>query len=99
MALTLNDVKRVAYLARIAVDEAEAQAALEQLNAVFALIAEMQAVDTSGVEAMSHALDVIQDVTQPLRADAVSEPDQRELFQSVAPHVEDGLYLVPKVIE
>ena len=95
MALTLDDVKRVAHLARIAVDEAEAQAALEQLNAVFALIAEMQAVDTRGVAAMSHALDV----SQPLRTDSVSEPDQRELFQSVAPHVEDGLYLVPKVIE
>ena len=95
MALTLDDVKRVAYLARIALDETEAPPMLTQLNGVFALISEMQAVDTRGVEPMSHALDV----TQPLRADSVTESDQRELFQSVAPHVEGGLYLVPKVIE
>ncbi|KPK19856.1 MAG: Asp-tRNA(Asn)/Glu-tRNA(Gln) amidotransferase subunit GatC [Betaproteobacteria bacterium] len=95
MALTLDDVKRVAHLARIAVDEAEAQAVLDQLNGVFLLIAEMRAVDTRGVEPMSHALDV----TQRLRADAVTEPDQHDLFQAVAPHVEDALYLVPKVIE
>jgi aspartyl-tRNA(Asn)/glutamyl-tRNA(Gln) amidotransferase subunit C len=95
MALTLDDVKRVAHLARIAVDEAEAQAVLDQLNGVFLLIAEMRAVDTRGVEPMSHALDV----TQRLRADAVTEPDQHDLFQTVAPHVEDALYLVPKVIE
>ena len=95
MALTLDDVRRVAHLARIAVDEAEAQAVLSQLNGVFLLIAEMQAVDTAGVEPMSHALDV----TQRLRVDSVTETDQRELFQTVAPHVESGLYLVPKVIE
>jgi aspartyl-tRNA(Asn)/glutamyl-tRNA(Gln) amidotransferase subunit C len=95
MALTLDDVKRVAHLARIAVDEAEAQAVLDQLNGVFLLIAEMRAVDTRGVEPMSHALDA----TQRLRADAVTEPDQHDLFQAVAPHVEDALYLVPKVIE
>ncbi len=95
MALTPDDVKRVACLARIALDETEAPAVLAQLNGVFGLIAEMQAVDTQGVEPMSHALDV----TQRLRVDAVTESDQRELFQSVAPHVEGGLYLVPKVIE
>jgi len=95
MALTLDDVKRVAHLARIAIDETEAPAVLAQLTGVFTLIAEMQAVDTRGVEPLSHALDV----TQPLRVDGVTESDQRELFQSVAPHVEDGLYLVPKVIE
>jgi aspartyl-tRNA(Asn)/glutamyl-tRNA(Gln) amidotransferase subunit C len=95
MALELDDVKRVAHLARLAIDEAEARAALSQMNDVFKLIAEMQAVDTRGVEPMSHALDVV----QRLRADAVTETDQRALFQSVAPHVEGGLYLVPKVIE
>lgn len=95
MALKLDDVKRVAHLARVAVDEAEGEAVLSQLNDVFKLIAEMQAVDTRGVEPMSHALDVV----QRLRADAVTEGDQHELFQSVAPHVEGGLYLVPKVIE
>jgi len=95
MALELDDVKRVAHLARVAIDETEARAALSQMSDVFKLIAEMQAVDTRGVEPMSHALDVV----QRLRADAVTEADQHALFQSVAPHVEAGLYLVPKVIE
>ena len=95
MALKLDDVKRVAHLARVAVDETEAQAVLSQLNDVFKLIAEMQAVDTREVAPMSHALDVV----QRLRDDAVTEGDQHTLFQSVAPQVEGGLYLVPKVIE
>jgi aspartyl-tRNA(Asn)/glutamyl-tRNA(Gln) amidotransferase subunit C len=95
MALELDDVKRVAHLARVAIDEAEARAVLSQMNDVFKLIAEMQAVDTRGVEPMSHALDVV----QRLRADAVTETEQHALFQSVAPQVESGLYLVPKVIE
>jgi len=88
-------VRRVAHLARIEVDEADAQAVLSQLNGVFSMIAEMQAVDTAGIEPMSHALDV----TQRLRADSVTETDQHQLFQTVAPHVESDLYLVPKVIE
>lgn len=95
MALTLEDVKRVADLARLAIDEAEARAVLSQINDVFNLIAEMRAVDTQGVEPMSHALDVV----QRLREDNVTESDQHTLFQSVAPQVESGLYLVPKVIE
>ena len=95
MALKLDDVKRVAHLARIAVDEAEAQAVLSQINDVFTLIAEMQAVDTREVAPMSHALDLV----QRLREDAVTEGDQHALFQAVAPHVEGGHYLVPKVIE
>jgi aspartyl-tRNA(Asn)/glutamyl-tRNA(Gln) amidotransferase subunit C len=95
MALKLDDVKRVAHLARVAIDEAESAAVLSQLNDVFKLIAEMQAVDTRDVEPMSHALDVV----QRLREDAVTESDQHALFQSVAPQVEGGLYLVPKVIE
>ncbi len=95
MALTLEDVKRVAHLARIAIDEAEARAVLSQINGVFKLIGEMQAVDTRGIEPMSHALDVV----QRLREDFVTEADQHALFQSVAPQVEGDLYLVPKVIE
>lgn len=95
MALTLDDVRRIAHLARVAIDEAEVQAMLPQLNRVFQLVAEMQAVDTRAVEPMSHALDVI----QRLRSDAVTERDQHAVFQSVAPHVEGDLYLVPKVIE
>ena len=95
MALKLDDVKRVAHLARVAIDEAEAEAVLSQLNDVFKLIAEMQAVDTREVAPMSHALDLV----QRLREDAVTESDQHALFQSVAPQVEGDLYLVPKVIE
>jgi aspartyl-tRNA(Asn)/glutamyl-tRNA(Gln) amidotransferase subunit C len=95
MALTLADVKRVAELARLAIDEADARAVLSQINDVFKLIGEMQAVDTRGVEPMSHALDLV----QRLRTDSVTEFDQHALFQEGAPQVESGLYLVPKVIE
>ncbi len=95
MALTLDDVKRVARLARIAVDDTEAQATLQQLGGIFRMIEQMQAVDVSRVEPMSHG----QEVTLRLREDSVTETDQRERFQSVAPAVESGLYLVPKVIE
>ena len=95
MALTRDDVKRAASLARIAIDEKEADEVLAQLVNIFGMIEEMGAVDVSGVEPMAHA----QDVTLRLREDAVTEADQHELFQSIAPRVENGLYLVPKVIE
>jgi aspartyl-tRNA(Asn)/glutamyl-tRNA(Gln) amidotransferase subunit C len=95
MSLTTEDVKRIAHLARIEIGEDEAQSTLKQLSGILGLIEEMQAVDTSGIEPMSHS----QDVTQRLREDVVTETDQRELFQSVAPAVENALYLVPKVIE
>jgi len=98
MALTLADVKRVAHLARIAINDDEAQSTHTQLAGIFKLIGEMEAVDVSAITPMSHA----QDVVQRLRDDAVTEsnlPDQRQRFQAVAPQVEAGLYLVPKVIE
>ncbi len=98
MALTLDDVKRVAHLARIAVSDDEALSTHVQLAGIFKLIGEMEAVDVSAIAPMSHA----QDVVQRLRDDVVTEPDQpdqRRRFQSVAPQVEAGLYLVPKVIE
>ena len=95
MTLSIDDVKKVARLARLAVTEQEAQTAHAQLSNIFGLIAEMQAVDTTGIEPMSHA----QEVTQRLREDKITESNQRELFQSVAPQVERGLYLVPQVIE
>jgi aspartyl-tRNA(Asn)/glutamyl-tRNA(Gln) amidotransferase subunit C len=95
MSLTTDDVKRIAHLARLEISEHEVQATLNQLSGILGLIEEMQAVDTSGIEPMSHS----QDVTQRLREDVVTETDQRELFQSIAPAVESGLYLVPKVIE
>lgn len=95
MSLDVTDVKRIAHLARIEVDDAEAQTYLQQLSGILDLIEEMQAVDTAGITPMSHS----QDVVQRLREDVVTEPDQRECFQSIAPAVENGLYLVPKVIE
>ena len=95
MALTRDDVLRAARLARIAIDDSEADAVLAQLERIFGMIEEMRAVDVSGVEPMAHA----RDVTLRLREDCVTETDQHGLFQSVAPRVENGLYLVPKVIE
>ena len=88
-------MKRIADLAYIEIDKDEAEATLTQLSGIFNLIETMQAVDTSSVEPMSHA----QSVVQRLREDEVTETDQRELCQSIAPQVEAGLYLVPQVIE
>ena len=95
MALTLDDVKRIAQLARIEVAPHEADEVLARMTGIFGLIEEMQAVDTTGVEPMSHA----QDVMLRMRDDVVTESDQHVLFQSIAPQVEADLYLVPKVIE
>ena len=95
MSLTPDDVKRIARLARIEISDAEAQATQGQLNSIFDLIATMQAVDTRDVSPMAHA----QEVTQRLRPDVVTETDRHAAFQAVAPAVENGLYLVPKVIE
>ncbi len=95
MSLSLADVEKVARLARLAMNDQELLAAQAQLNNIFGLIAEMQAVDTKGIAPMSHA----QDVAQRLREDKVTELDQREAFQAIAPQVENGLYLVPQVLE
>ncbi len=95
MTLSVSDVKRIADLAYIEIDEDEAKDTLIQLSGIFNLIETMRAVDTSTVEPMSHA----QSVAQRLRDDEVTETDQRELYQSIAPQVEAGLYLVPQVIE
>ena len=95
MSLTLDQVNRIAHLARIELSPADAEKTLSQLNGIFALIEEMQAVDPAGVAPMSHA----QNLAQRLREDHVTETDQRQAFQKIAPQVEAGLYLVPKVIE
>jgi len=95
MSLSPDQIRQIARLARIALRADEAGAVGERLNRVLALLDQLKAVDTEGIEPMSHALDVV----QPLRADAVTERDQRGLFQAGAPAVEGGLYLVPKVIE
>jgi aspartyl-tRNA(Asn)/glutamyl-tRNA(Gln) amidotransferase subunit C len=94
-ALTQDDVKRIARLARIEIDDVQALATQAQLNAIFDLIATMQAVNTEGISPMAHA----QEVYQRLREDVVTEADRHVAFQAVAPAVENGLYLVPKVIE
>jgi aspartyl-tRNA(Asn)/glutamyl-tRNA(Gln) amidotransferase subunit C len=93
--LSLEEVRRIAHLARLQVAENDVVALQQQLNGIFAMIEQMRAVDTTGVEPMSHP----QAVMQRLREDRVTETDQHALFQSIAPQVEDGLYLVPKVIE
>jgi aspartyl-tRNA(Asn)/glutamyl-tRNA(Gln) amidotransferase subunit C len=95
MSLSHDQVRRLARLARIAIRPEETEAVLEQLNRVLGLIDQMRRVDTSGVEPMAHPVDA----RQRLRPDQVTEQDRRELYQSVAPAVEGGLYLVPKVIE
>ncbi len=95
MALTLDDIKRIATLARIEVSDSEAQETLGKLSGILGLIEQMQAVDTTGITPMSHS----QDVTQRLREDVVTNTNQRALFQAIAPATQDGLYLVPKVIE
>ena len=95
MALSLEDIQRTAHLARIEITAAEAVEVQRKLDGIFELINEMRAVDTTGIVPMSHA----QEMTLPLRTDRVTETDNHALYQSLAPAVHDGLYLVPKVIE
>jgi aspartyl-tRNA(Asn)/glutamyl-tRNA(Gln) amidotransferase subunit C len=95
MSLSDDQVRHIARLARIALRPAESAAVTERLNRVLAMVDQMRRVDTTGVAPMAHA----QELVQPLREDSVTETCQRERYQSVAPAVEEGLYLVPKVIE
>ena len=95
MSLNLDEIARLARLARIELSAGEAAATRDQLNGIFALIAQLQATDTAGIEPMSHAVDL----AQRLRTDQVTEVDRRALFQTLGPEVEMGLYLVPKVVE
>ncbi|MFZ4289234.1 Asp-tRNA(Asn)/Glu-tRNA(Gln) amidotransferase subunit GatC [Variovorax sp. HJSM1_2] len=99
MALTPQDLDRIANLARLELQPSESEHMLTQLNGFFDIVEQMRAVDTSGLEPLAHPVAVIQDITLRLRADAVSEPNQRDLNQQSAPAVERGLFLVPKVIE
>jgi aspartyl-tRNA(Asn)/glutamyl-tRNA(Gln) amidotransferase subunit C len=95
MRLSLDEVQRIALLARLEIAEAEARAMQSQLSDIFTMIGEMQKVNTDGIEPMSHA----RDLALRLREDSVTEPDHREAYQAAAPQMEAGLYLVPKVIE
>jgi aspartyl-tRNA(Asn)/glutamyl-tRNA(Gln) amidotransferase subunit C len=99
MELHTDDLKRLARLARIAVSDNDVTLLQSQLNGIFGLIDELQAVDTRGVEPLSHPLDVVQPMAQRLREDRVTETDQRSANLANAPAQENGLFLVPKVLE
>ncbi len=99
MSLTSQDIARVANLARLELRPDETERTLKQLNGFFALVEQMQAVNTDGVEPLAHPAAVLGDVALRLREDIASEPNQRDISQVSAPAVERGLFLVPKVIE
>ena len=95
MALDRSDVEKIAHLARLGLNDADIPRTTEALNSILGLIDQMQAVDTTGIEPLAHPLEA----SQRLRADVVTETNHREAYQSIAPAVENGLYLVPKVID
>ena len=99
MALTLQQISRVANLARLELRPDETERVLAQLNGFFQLVDQMEAVNTDGIEPLAHPAAVLGEVALRLRDDIASEPDQREISQRSAPAVERGLFLVPKVIE
>jgi aspartyl-tRNA(Asn)/glutamyl-tRNA(Gln) amidotransferase subunit C len=96
MSLDLNTVDKIAHLARLALADSERDKYRQELNKILAAIEQINAVDTSHVQPMAHCMD---ELTQRLRADDISETNQRDRFQAIAPATEAGLYLVPKVIE
>jgi aspartyl-tRNA(Asn)/glutamyl-tRNA(Gln) amidotransferase subunit C len=95
MSLDRSDVEQIAHLARLQIDAADFDGYSQSLNSILSLVDQMQATNTEGVEPLAHPLDAV----QRLRRDEVTEPNQRDALQAVAPAVEDGLFLVPKVIE
>ena len=95
MALERSEVEKIAHLARLGLSDSELPQTTATLNSILGLIDNMQAVDTTGIEPLAHPLET----TQRLRADAVTEANQRDAYQPIAPALESGLYLVPKVIE
>ena len=97
--MNLEDVKRIAHLSRLAISDEEAKSTLTQLQKVFQLVEQMQAVDTNGVEPLAHPIEQIMKISQPLREDLVTEQDQRDAYLLNAPAQYEGLFLVPKVIE
>jgi aspartyl-tRNA(Asn)/glutamyl-tRNA(Gln) amidotransferase subunit C len=99
MSLTSQDIARIANLARLELSPAESERMLTQINGFFDVVEKMRAVDTAGVEPLSHPVATVQDIALRLREDIASEPNDREANQQSAPSVERGLFLVPKVIE
>jgi aspartyl-tRNA(Asn)/glutamyl-tRNA(Gln) amidotransferase subunit C len=99
MALTPDDIRRLAHLARLELSADQGERLLTRLNGFFDLVTAMQAVDTTGVDPLAHPIAAVRDMALRLRDDVASEPDQRAANQRSAPAVEDGLFLVPRVIE
>ena len=99
MALTKQDIARIANLARLELSDPESERMLSQMNNFFGIVEKMQAVDTTGITPLSHPVAAIEDIALRLRDDVVSEPNNREANQRSAPAVEKGYFLVPKVIE
>lgn len=99
MSLTSADIARIANLARLELQPLESQRMLTQINGFFDLVEKMRAVDTTGIEPLAHPMAAVQDIALRLRPDQVSETDQRDANQRNAPAVEQGLFLVPRVIE
>jgi aspartyl-tRNA(Asn)/glutamyl-tRNA(Gln) amidotransferase subunit C len=99
MSLNAQDIARIAHLARLELQAAESERMLAQINGFFDIVEKMRAVDTTGVEPLTHPVAAVQDIALRLREDVASEPNQREANQQSAPAVERGLFLVPKVIE
>ncbi|QWD79729.1 Asp-tRNA(Asn)/Glu-tRNA(Gln) amidotransferase subunit GatC [Polynucleobacter sp. MWH-Spelu-300-X4] len=97
--MNLEDVKRIAQLSRLAITDDEAASTLNQLQKVFDLVEQMQAVNTDGIEPLAHPIEQIMSIAQPLREDVVTEIDQRDAYLQNAPAQHEGLFLVPKVIE
>ncbi len=97
--MKLDDVQRIAHLSSLELNQAEAEAVLPQLQAIFGLVEEMQAVDTSGLEPLAHPILFLRDLAQPMREDALTEADHRTENMQSAPAVQDGYFLVPRVIE
>ncbi|MEX6663423.1 Asp-tRNA(Asn)/Glu-tRNA(Gln) amidotransferase subunit GatC [Pseudomonas sp. W2-17] len=95
MALDRSDVEKIAHLARLGLNDADIPRTTETLNSILGLIDQMQAVDTTGIQPLAHPLEA----SQRLRVDAVTEVNHRDAYQAIAPAVQDGLYLVPKVLD
>lgn len=95
MTIQRSDIEKLAELARIQISEDDIATTLDRLTSVLQLVDQLQSADTAGIEPMAHPLDAV----QRLRADVVTEPDRREAFQAIAPATDQGLYLVPRVID
>ncbi|HWU97183.1 MAG TPA: Asp-tRNA(Asn)/Glu-tRNA(Gln) amidotransferase subunit GatC [Oxalicibacterium sp.] len=100
MSLELSDVKRLSILAQIELTDAQSTQTLDKLNGIFSLVEQLRAVDTTGIEPLNHPIAaILPELSLRLRDDTANEPNRRDDYQQVAPATQDGLYLVPKVIE